>query len=107
MPAFGADTMVLGRVLGWNGRTRLGKESGQVNTDPVASARARAAARKDRAAAAGTTEAPAPEFAFAQPTDAAQAKLARDSERSSTGLLVALILVVLAVVAAITAAVIL
>jgi hypothetical protein len=76
-----------------------------VNTDPVASARARAEARKERAAAAGTTEAPAPEFAFAQPADSAQAKLAHDSERSYTRLILAGILVLAVVAAAITVAV--
>lgn len=76
-----------------------------VNTDPVASARARAEARKERAAAAGMTEAPAPEFAFAQPADSAQAKLAHDSERSYARVILAGILVVVVVAAAITAAV--
>ena len=54
-------------------------ESGEVNTDPVASARARLAARKR---AAAIPDAPAPEFEFAQPADSAQSRLTHQSRVS-------------------------
>jgi hypothetical protein len=93
------------RVLWVEVHSRLSsKTQTHVNTDPVASARARAAARKQRAIIEGVTNAPAPEFEFARPTDSAQAKLARDSEQSSAPFVLAAIIVFLAVVAAITVA---
>src|SRR5262245_1947264 len=63
-------------------------ESGEVNTDPVASARARAAARKQRARAAQPSE-PAPEFEFAQPADSTLSRLSHENHRSRLWLAVA------------------
>ncbi|MCI0702178.1 MAG: hypothetical protein L0241_13930 [Planctomycetia bacterium] len=76
-------------------------ESGEVNTDPVASARARAAARKQRT---GTTrDTSAPEFEFAQPADSTQARLNHKSGRSRIWLVALLVLLVCTIVVVILA----
>ncbi|MCE9560609.1 MAG: hypothetical protein K8U57_01010 [Planctomycetes bacterium] len=64
-----------GLVIGVEVHTESGDGPAHVNTDPIESARARAAARKTRLAADGIVDSSNPEYEFAQPGDAAQSRL--------------------------------
>lgn len=70
-----SDGLVIGYEVHTNTHVRLAPFGvTQVHTDPVESARVRAEARQERAAATEIIhDAPAPEFRFAQPADANEA----------------------------------
>jgi len=79
-------------------------ESGVVVTDPVASAAARAEARRERLARNAPPPEPAPEFEFAQPADSTLSRLSHENHRSRLWLAVAGLVVLVGAVAAIALA---